>query len=122
MKKKILIISGIILFISQLAMAQENSSDFFLGRWNCNVIGTPNGDAKFVLKIEKTEGALAGAIIAEDGKSVKVDRVSTTASSLTVYWFAEGYDVYLTLTKKEDEKVEGSLMDMFTTKVERVVE
>jgi len=39
-----------------------------------------------------------------------------------VNWFAEGYDVYLTLTKKEDRKAEGILMDMFTTKVERVVE
>jgi hypothetical protein len=37
-----------------------------------------------------------------------------------VYWFAEGYDVYLTLTKKEDDKIEGTLMDMFNTKVNRL--
>lgn len=122
MKKTFFIISVIVLFIFQLAVAQKNTSDFFLGKWNCTVIGTPNSDAKFVLKIEKTDDALAGSIISEDGKATKVDRVSTTASSLTVYWFAEGYDVYLTLTKKEDDKIEGTLMDMFTTKIERVVE
>jgi len=122
MKKTFLIIIGIILSISQLAVAQENTSDSFLGKWNCTVIGTPNGDAKFVLKIEKINDALAGFIISEDGKSTKVDRFSTTAGSLIVYWFAEGYDVYLTLTKKEDDKIEGTLMDMFTTKIERVVE
>ncbi len=122
MKNTFLIISGIILFISQLAVAQENTSDLFLGKWNCTVIGTPNGDAKFVLKIEKTEGVLSATIIGDDSKMQKVDRVEAKTNAITVYWFAEGYDVYLTITKKEDGKVEGTLMDMFTTKVERIVE
>ena len=122
MKKAFLIIAGIILFASQIIVAQENNADFFLGKWNCTVIGTPNGDAKFVLKVEKNEAALAAFIISEDGKSQKVDRVETKTNAITVYWFAEGYDVYMTLTKKEDGKVEGTLMDMFTTKVEKVVE
>lgn len=122
MKKAFLIIAGIILFASQITFAQENNADFFLGKWNCTVIGTPNGDAKFVLKVEKNEAALAAFIISEDGKSQKVDRVETKTNAITVYWFAEGYDVYMTLTKKEDGKVEGTLMDMFTTKVEKVVE
>lgn len=52
----------------------------------------------------------------------KVDRVSSTSSSLTVNWFSDGYDVYLTIIKKEDRKVEGALMDMFITKFEQVVE
>lgn len=122
MKKAFLIIAGIILFASQITFAQENNADFFLGKWNCTVIGTPNGDAKFVLKVEKNETALAAFIISEDGKSQKVDRVETKTNAITVFWFAEGYDVYMTLTKKEDGKVEGDLMSMFTTKVEKVVE
>jgi len=63
MKKTLLIISIIIFSISQLAVAQENTSDFFLGNRNCSVIGTPNGDAKFVLKVEKNETALAAFVI-----------------------------------------------------------
>ena len=122
MKKTFIIIAGLILFISQISFAQENSSDFFLGKWNVTVIGTPNGDAKFVLKVEKAETALNAFIIGEDGKSQKVDRVETKTNAITVYWFAEGYDVYLTLTKKDDGKVEGDLMSMFTAKIEKVVE
>lgn len=122
MKKAFLIIAGIILFVSQLTFAQENNADFFLGKWNCTVSGTPNGDAKFVLKVEKNEAAMAAFIIGEDGKSTKVDRVETKPNAITVYWFAEGYDVYMTVTKKEDGKVEGDLMSMFTAKIERVVE
>ena len=122
MKKAFLIISGIILFASQLTFAQDNAPDFFLGKWNVTVIGTPNGDAKFVLQVENKEGALTAAILGEDGKSQKVDRVETKPNAITVYWFAEGYDVNLTLTKKEDGKVEGDLMSMFTAKIEKVVE
>ena len=122
MKKVILIICGFIPFVSQLTYAQENTSDFFLGKWNVTVIGTPNGDAKFVLQVENKEGALTAAILGEDGKSQKVDRIETKPNAITVYWFAEGYDVYMTMTKKEDGKVEGDLMSMFTAKVEKVAE
>lgn len=74
------------------------------------------------MKIAQNEGKLEGFIIDSEGKAAKVDRVATTDKSLSVYWIAQGYDVYLTLTKKEDNKVEGSLMDMFTAKIERIVE
>ncbi len=122
MKKTILIVAALILFVSQISFAQENEADFFLGKWNVTVIGTPNGDAKFVLKVEKNEAALTAFIIGENDKSQKVDRVETKTNAITVYWFAEGYDVYLTLTKKEDGKVDGELMSMFTAKIEKVVE
>jgi hypothetical protein len=122
MKKTFIIIAGLILFVSQISFAQENAADFFPGKWNVTIIGTPNGDAKFVLKVEKTEAALTAFIIGEDGKSTKVDRVETKPNAITVYWFAEGYDVNLTMTKKEDGKVEGDLMSMFTAKIEKVVE
>ncbi len=122
MKKALLIIAGIILFASQIGFAQENNSDFFIGKWNVTIIGTPNGDAKFVLKVDKAETGLTAFIIGENEKSQKVDRVETKTNGLTVYWFAEGYDVYLTLTKKEDGKVDGDLMSMFTAKIEKVVE
>ncbi len=122
MKKTLLIMAGLILLVSQITFAQDNSSDFFHGKWNVTIIGTPNGDAKFVLKVEKTETALTAFIIGEDGKSQKVDRVETKPNAITVYWFAEGYDVNLTLTKKENGKVDGDLMGMFTAKIEKVVE
>ncbi len=122
MKKSLLIMAGLILLVSQITFAQDNSSDFFHGKWNVTIIGTPNGDAKFVLKVDKTDAALAAFIIGEDGKSQKVDRVETKPNAITVYWFAEGYDVNLTLTKKEDGKVDGDLMGMFTAKIEKVVE
>lgn len=122
MKKTFLIITLIILFASQITFARENNTDFFLGKWNCTIIGTPNGDAKLVLKIEKTDAGLVAFIIGEDGKSLKVDRIETKTNAITVYWFAEGYDVYMTVTKKEDGKVEGELMSMFTVKIEKVEE
>ena len=84
MKKAFLIISGIILFVSQLTFAQDNAPDFFLGKWNVTVIGTPNGDAKFVLQVENKEGALTAAILGGDGKSQKVDRVETKPNAITV--------------------------------------
>lgn len=123
MRRTVFLLTGLFIFLTSLPiLAQENTADFFLGKWNVTVTGTPNGDAKFAVKIENKENILAATIIGEDGKNQKVDRVEAKTNTITVYWFAEGYDVYLTMTKKEDGKVEGDLMSMFTAKIEKSAE
>lgn len=122
MKKAFLILAGFILLISKISMAQEETSDFFLGKWNVTISGLPNGEAKFVLKVEKTETGLTAYIIGGEGKTQKVDRVETKPNSITIYWVAEGYDVFLIITKKEDGKVEGDLLNMFTAEVKKIEE
>ena len=100
--------------------AQEKPSDFYLGKWDVLINGTPSGDIKLQLNIEEKDGSLAGIIASEGSEASKVDKVVAKENSVTVYWFASGYDVYLTMNKKEDNKVDGNFMDMFPAKIVRV--
>jgi len=125
MKKLILFFAGIFfLLLSFGANAQaKTGADYFVGKWNVVVAGTPNGDAKMLVKLEQKDGRLTGNL-SNPGQSepVKFSNVEVKENSVTVYFTSSGYDVYLTLEKKDDNKVEGSMMDMFDAKGDRVIE
>ena len=85
------------------------------------VKGTPNGDAKMVLSLEQKDRILAGTITnGESAEPVKLTNVEEKETSVTVYFSASGYDVYLLMDKKDDDHVTGSMMDMFDAEGERI--
>ena len=49
-------------------------------------------------------------------------RVDEKEKSVTVYFKARGYDVYIYLEKTDENHLTGSTMDMFDTNATRVVE
>lgn len=122
MKKVKLLLVVVFCFLSVLKMNAQVPVDFFSGKWNVTVFGTPNGDAKMIVNLERKDGKLTGEVINPDSaESIKFSNVEEKENSVTVYFSASGYDVYLTLEKKGDNKVEGSMIDMFDAKGERVV-
>ena len=109
-------------FVSALKMNAQVPADYFAGKWSVMVTGTPNGDAKMLVNLERKDGKLTGGITNPGAtEPTKFSNVEEKENSVTVYFSASGYDVYLTLEKKGDNKVEGSMMDMFDAKGERVV-
>jgi len=101
----------------------QASGDFFIGKWDVLSTGLPSGDAKSVVTFERKDGKLIGTM-AEQGKpNVNVFRkVEEKENSVTAYFTASGYDVYIFLEKKDDNNVTGSLMDMFDCTGVRIVE
>ena len=98
-----------------------NNSDYFLGKWSVVIEGTPNGDAKMFVKLEKKDTALVGSILDSTNKEItKISRIEMKDTSVTVYFTAQGYDVYLVMEKKDDDHVKGNMLDMFTANGERV--
>jgi hypothetical protein len=125
MKKVSLFFAG--LFFMALSFnlkAQTTSStDFFIGKWNIEVQGTPQGDGKMTVMLERKDGKLAGTIITATGSEpTKITKVDEKEKSVTVYFNTRGYDVNLTMEKKDDDHVTGNVMDMFDAKGERVKE
>jgi hypothetical protein len=121
MKKVGMILAVVFCVLSSLKMSAQVPADFFAGKWNVVVAGTPNGDAKMLVNIERKDGKLTGGITNPgETEPVKFTNVEEKETSVTMYFNASGYDVYLTLEKKGDNKVEGSMMDMFDAKGERV--
>ena len=121
MKKVSVLIAGVFfLILSMGAKAQTNTGmDFFTGKWNVITTGLPDGDRKMVLTLERKEGKLTGTINfgSEDSKITSVEEKE---NSITVYFSAGGYDVNLSLEKKDEDHVTGSLMGAFDAKGERM--
>lgn len=113
----------LILFVlmSVAMKAQEKSNDYFVGKWDVLVVGTPNGDSKMPLVLSSVEGKLQGGIVDDKGAIVtKFDKVEVKANNVTVYFVGGGYNCYISLDKKDDNTAVGSLMDMFDATATRV--
>ncbi len=116
MKQIRFILAAMLLFVAFAANAQENKEvgSFFVGTWNITVKGTPNGDSNMKVVFKRnTEGKITGATCDDQGKETPFTRLEVKNDKITAYWVAQGYDVYLYLEKVADNKVEGSMMDMF---------
>jgi hypothetical protein len=114
MKKLSVFISALcIFFLSTGAMAQTGA-DYFAGKWNMLVKGLPNGDTKMLVLLEKKDTTMTGVIQDSVGTEIsKFSKVELKENEVTVYFTAQGYDVYLLMTKKDDDHVTGSMMGMF---------
>jgi hypothetical protein len=116
MKKLSACIATAILFIlSTGAMAQTQTvPDYFAGKWNMLVKGLPNGDTKMIVVLEKKDTTLVGVIQDSVGTEIsKFSKVDIREKGVTVYFTAQGYDVYLSMIKKDEDHITGTMMDMF---------
>jgi hypothetical protein len=115
MKNLSVIISAVFIFIfSTGAMAQSTGADYFSGKWNMLVKGLPNGDSKMIVILDKRDTALVGSIQDSVGTEIgKFSKVEVKDKQATVYFTAQGYDVYMSMDKKDEDHVTGSMMGMF---------
>ena len=103
------------------AQTQTGNADYFAGKWSVLLKGLPNGDTKMFFVLEKKDTSMTGVVQDSTGTEVaKIDKVELKENTATVYFSAQGYDVNLAMTKKDDDHVTGSLMGMFDAEGERV--
>ena len=99
----------------------KQGADYFKGKWNVLVKGTPNGDTRMIVLLENKNDSLTGVI--QDTTSTEISKISKielTDTSATVYFIAQGYDVDLVMNKKDIDHITGSLMSMFEAEGERI--
>ncbi len=122
MKKASFFFAGLFfLLVSLNVKAQTTGADYFTGKWNVLVKGTPNGDAKMLVTLQKQDTTLSGTIQDSTGQlNTKIDSVQLGADKITLYFNTQGYDVNLEMDKKDDDHVTGSMMGMFDAEGERV--
>lgn len=114
MKKLATFIVGVfaLMIISVAAKAQSNT-DFFVGKWDILVKGTPQGDVNMKVSFEKKDGKLVGTMVNPDTqKEEPFNKLDTTEKGIIVYFSAQGYDVDMSLEKQDDDHVIGSVMNM----------
>lgn len=126
MKKLVVMLSFIgSIFVSFNAKAQtvpaQPAPDFYAGKWNVLVKGTPNGDVTFPFTIVQKDGKLDGTFTdPESKKDLPVTKIDEKDGKVTIYFTVSSYDVNLALEKVDDTHVKGSLMGMFDSTGERV--
>jgi len=121
MKKSKSILFGLLLLFTMGAKAQTANADYFAGKWNVLLKGLPDGDTKMFIVLEKRDTTMTGIVQDSTGTQIsKIDKVELKENTATVYFSAQGYDVNLAMTKKDDDHITGSLMGMFDAEGERV--
>jgi len=122
MKKITTLIIGVfaLMMITVGAKAQAKT-DFFVGKWDLLIKGTPQGDIHMLVTFDQKEGKLTGTMVdPETSKDVPFTKMETTEKGVVVYFTAQGYDVNMALEKQDDDHVIGSVMDMLDVTGERV--
>jgi len=125
MKTIKMIFAAALLILASVTVKAQDKTDFFVGKWECLTVGTPGGDGKSTIVLKRNaDGKLTGALysVTSTGNENPFSRVDEKAKSVTVYFKANGYDVYIYLEKVDDNNLTGSTMDMFDTTAKRVVE
>jgi hypothetical protein len=115
-------IGSLLLFLAVSTNAQtKTGADFFAGKWKVVVTGTPYGDLKRIYVLEKSGNELTGIVQDSTGKEItKCSKVEVKDNEVTLYYQAMGNDVSITLMKKDDDHVTGSVLGQFDAKGERI--
>ena len=123
MKKICSIATGISLLLLALNVngQSKTGADYFAGKWNVLILGTPYGDLKRIYVLEKKESSLNGIVQDSTGKEIaKCSKVEVQDNQVTLYYQAMGNDVSVTLVRKDDDHVSGSVLNMFEANGERI--
>ncbi|WP_221393759.1 hypothetical protein [Dyadobacter sp. NIV53] len=109
--------------VSFYSNAQTSApADYFVGKWEIAVIGTPNGDSKMLASLTRDGGGnLTGQLVnSADSTAEKIPIAITEEGSRILMGFnAQGYDVTIDLTKVDDDNLKGNLMNMFDATAKR---
>jgi hypothetical protein len=124
MKKFNLLLVSLIafVFIAAKTQAQTAAANYFTGKWDVLVKGLPQGDALLKFNIADSAGHKKGVLIDTTAahQDIPLTKIEQADDKVTLYFTAQGYDVSMVLTKKDDDHVTGSLMGMFQCTGERV--
>lgn len=119
--------ASIILFMFLFGIALQGFSqsttptDFYAGKWEIAVNGTPRGDIVFKTNLVRKDGKLTGELVTDDNKR-PITKIDEKDKTLVIYFeSSQGGEISIDLTKVDDNNLKGTLMD-FTATAKRVKE
>ena len=110
------------LLLQNSAHAQSKTGvDYFAGKWSVLVTGTPYGDLRRIYVLDKNDNTLTGTVQDSTGSEIaKCSKVEVKDEEATLYYQAMGIDVYITLARKDEDHVTGTVLGTFEAHGERV--
>lgn len=124
MKKISIFLFVFLLGISVKGFSQTTTSpDFFAGKWEITIMGTPEGDSKMVTELVRKDGKLTGELKDPTGTRpvTPITKIEEEAGKLTIYFNTDqAGEIPIELTKVDDDHLKGSLMNMFDSTALRI--
>ena len=112
---------SVFLFVIFFAIAFKGFSqstapaDFYAGKWEINVLGSPRGDVKFTTDLVRKDGKLTGVLVNADDKR-PITKIEESAKKLVIYFeSSQGGEISIDLDKVDDNNLKGSLMSFEAT-------
>ncbi len=113
--KKVSIILIVLFFgIAMNGFSQTTApADFFAGKWEISILGSPMGDIKFSTDLVRKDGKLTGELAnADDANAEKrpIIRVEESATQMKIFFESrQGGEVSIDLNKVDDTHLKGSV-------------
>ena len=101
------------------AHAQEESKDYFVGKWLVKIQDLPVDIEEMTVDIARVDGKLKVNLSA-DGQQIEVQQVNEKETSITFYFNGNGFDVDMTLVKKSQNEVTGDMLSQFDLTGKRI--
>ena len=99
--------------------AQEESKDYFDGKWLVKIQDLPVDIEEMTVDIARVDGKLKVNLSA-DGQQIEVQQVNEKETSITFYFNGNGFDVDMTLVKKSQNEVTGDMLSQFDLTGKRI--
>jgi hypothetical protein len=107
--KKASIVLVILFFVTNKNFAQV-PSDFYTGKWDISIVGSPRGDITFATDLIRKDGKLTGVLVAGDDKR-PVTKIEENAKKLIIYFeSSQAGEISIDLDKIDNDHLMGSLM------------
>ncbi|WP_428666092.1 hypothetical protein [Runella sp.] len=117
--------ASLILFVAFFGIALKGFSqstapaDFYAGKWEISVLGSPRGDIKFVTNLVRKDGKLTGELAnPADATEAKrpITKIEESAKKLVIYFeSSQAGEISIDLDKIDDNNLKGSLMSFEAT-------
>jgi len=124
MKKVSLFLVGFMLLLCAQGFSQAPANPaFFEGKWEVLIAGTPDGDAKLIADLVRTDGKLGGKLKdpANARPDMPITQLKEEAEKITIYFDTDqAGEVAIELAKVDQDHLKGSLMGMFDSSAVRV--
>lgn len=125
MKKASIFLIALIFGIALNGFSQTTAApaDFYAGKWEITILGTPNGDAKMIASLSRKDGKFVGELTnpAEPTAAANpITNVEEVDGKLIISFSASGYDLSIPFEKVDNDNLKGKLMDMFDATAKRL--
>jgi hypothetical protein len=96
--------------------SQSNTpADFFAGKWEIFVTGSPRGDVTFKTNLVRKDGKLTGDLVNSDDKR-PITKIEESDKKIVIYFeSSQGGEISVELEKVDDNNLKGSLMSFDAT-------